>query len=139
MAKLQLDPSAIAKFSVIRIPYRFEGTRSEKLFVILCHRGIHALCIKATSKIGIYKNNPTMMKGCVHYDAGSHDCFPAETVVQPDNQFPIAHADILKADKDGTLEIHAPIANFERELRCAIRDSNTLDQRRRERLLAALG
>ena len=124
---------------MIRIPYKFEGNRSNKFFVVLCHHGIYAMCIKATSKTEIYKNNPSMMKGCIYYPAGSFDCFSADTVVQPDNQFPIAHGDILKAFLEGNLEVYPPLRNFEIELRRAIRDSATLDGRRRERLLAAIG
>lgn len=138
MAEQQFDPASIPKFSVIRIPYRFEGVKSEKLFVVICHRGINAICIKATSKVEVYKNNPVMMKGCVHYQAGVLDCFPLETIVQPDNQIPIPHADILRCSMNGTLEVHPPLPNFEVEFRRAINASDTLDDRRRERLLIAM-
>ena len=129
----------IARFSVIRIPYTFEGKRSEKFFVILCRRGAHVMCIKATSKTEIYKNNPDKMKGCVYYPAGSLECFPEDTAVQPDNQFPISDGDLRKAFAEGTLKIYPPPANFEQQLRRAIRDSCTLDDRHRERLVAAIG
>jgi hypothetical protein len=135
----QFDPALIPRFSVIRIPYKFDGNRTEKFFVLICHRGVNAICIKATSKVEIYKNNPNMMKSCIYYAAGEVKCFPLETVVQPDNQFPISHADLGKAFMERTLEIHPPLPNFEHELRRVIRESDTLDDRRRERLLAAIG
>jgi hypothetical protein len=139
VANPPFDPALIARFSVIRIPYTFEGKRSEKFFVILCRRGAHAMCIKATSKTAIYKNNPDKLKGCIHYAAGSLECFSLDTVVQPDNQFPISDGDLRRAFMEGTLKVYPPPANFEQELRRAIRDSSTLDDRYRERLLAAIG
>jgi hypothetical protein len=123
---------------VIRIPYTFEGKRTEKLFVVLCRRGAHSICIKATSKTEIYNNNPDMMKGCIHYQVGAVACFTVDTVVQPDNQFPISDGDLRKAFSDGNLTVYPPIANFEQELCRAIRDSVTLDDRHRERLIAML-
>jgi len=138
MANQQFDPSSIPRFSVIRLPYNFEGNLIEKLFVVICHRAGNAICIKATSKVAIYRNNPQRMAGCVHYAGGALKCFPVETVVQPDNQFPIAHTDILKAHTKGVLEVHPPPPNFEQALLKAIRDSATLDERLRERLLMAI-
>jgi hypothetical protein len=138
VANPPFDPSSIARLSVIRIPYTFEGKESEKFFVILC-RGAHVLCIKATSKTEIYKNNPDKMKGCIHYPVGTLACFSEDTVVQPDNQFPISDGDLRKAFAVGKLKIYPPPANFEQELRRAIRESSTLDDRHRDRLLAAIG
>lgn len=139
MAKQPFDPASIPRFSVIRIPYTFEGSRTEKLFVVLCHRAGNAICIKATSKVTVYKNNPNMMRGCICYAAGTFGCFPLETVVQPDNQVPIPHSDIAKAHNAGQLEVHPTLPKFEQELRRAIGASATLDERRRERILAMLG
>jgi hypothetical protein len=139
VANQPFDPTSIAQFSVIRIPYTFEGRRSEKLFVVLCRRGAHIICIKATSKTEIYKNNQDKMKGCIYYPAGSLDCFPQDTAVQPDNQIPISDGDLRKAFAEGVLKIYPPPENFEQELRKAIRNSYTLDERHRECLIAAIG
>ena len=133
------DPSNISRFSVIRVPYQFQGEISkEKLFVVLGHRSRNAICIKATSKVDLYVNNPEMMAGCVFFKAREISCFSLDTAVQPDNQIPIAHRDIIAAHRDGSLEITLLPDSFEERLRKAITDSTTLDDRLRARLLELL-
>lgn len=110
----------------------------EKLFVVLCHRPPFAICIKATSKTTIYRNNPSMSKGCVWYGAGEVPCFPLETVIQPDNQFPIPYELIRKADNEGILDAYLLPTGFEDSLRAAIANSATLTPRERSRIPAML-
>lgn len=121
---------------MIRVPYHFEGDLrpEEKLFVILCHKDSFAICIKATSKTAIFRNNPAMMKGCVWFPARRVDCFPLDTAVEPDNQIPIPYESIRKAEYDGVLEVHQLPAAFEIELRAAINNSVTLSPRKRQRI-----
>jgi hypothetical protein len=125
---------------VIRVPYQFERDPRpiEKLFVVLCHMEGCAICIKTTSKTDLFRNNPAMRKGCVWYSAGQLTCFPLDTVIEPDNQIPIPHDDIRRAQVRGTLEVYALPASFEEDLRSAIDRSATLSPRRRIRLLSML-
>lgn len=57
----------------------------------LGHQSGHAICVKATSKVTGYLNNPEKMAGAKFYSAGSIACFRQDTVVQLDNGFPIPH------------------------------------------------
>lgn len=134
------DPSTIRPFSVIRVPYQFEDKEPvSKLFVVLGHRtdgfGIsYAVCIKTTSHKELYLDE-RKRKGCVRYQGGDLDCFPAEiTFVEPDNQFPIAHTDIMSAERKGKFENHALPQDFESRLCEAIRCSITLSTRQKQRL-----
>jgi len=76
-----------------------------KRFVILGHREGYAICIKATTKVEIYKNNPERLSGCVYYQAKEVTFFETETVIQPDNPFPIPHPYIADCEKNGKLQI----------------------------------
>lgn len=137
-----LDPASIPRYSVIRLPYRF-GTASyteRKRFVVLGHQKGHAICLKATSKVDVYKNNPEKLAGCVFYKAGEVEIFPEETAIQPDNQIPIPHTHLLMMHGKGALEWLGSLpADFETKLRAAIDNSTTLDDRQISRLLDLLG
>ncbi len=110
----------------------------QKLFVVIAHQSSHAICIKATSKTLLYENNSDKMQGCIYYPSGTLPCFPENTVIQPDNQIPIAHDLIRKAHADGILRIHQAPASFESDLRSAIAKSVTLTPDKRARLLRIL-
>lgn len=139
------DPFAIARFSVIRVPYKFDGDPEPvpKLFVVLRHieheRVWYALCLKTTSQMAFYNNNPAKKRGCVCYRAGEVPCFTKpETIIEPDNQFAIAHAAIVAAHGRGILEIHALPGDFLARLKTAIQNSVTLTKVKRDRLLGVL-
>jgi hypothetical protein len=119
------------------VPYLFDGDPKpeEKLFVVLCHKDSFAICIKATSKTALFRNNPAMMKGCVWFPAGQLACFPLDTAIEPDNQFPIPYESIRRAGISGVLEIHQLPVGFESDLRAAINNSATLSPRKRARIL----
>jgi hypothetical protein len=92
------------------------------------------MCIKTTSNKELYSDE-RKQKGCVCYKAGDLDCFPADlTFIEPDNQFPIAHVDIMAARRKGDFENHTLPADFEARLREAIRCSITLSKREKQRL-----
>jgi hypothetical protein len=138
---MALDLSAISRFCVIRIPFKFSGQTFEerKRFVALGHFNNHAICLKATSKVAIYQNNPEKMAGCVYYGSGETALFERDTAIQPDNQIPIHHDQLENALIAGTLEIMGTLPlDFEAKLRVAIENSTTLDDRRRSRLIALL-
>jgi hypothetical protein len=123
---------------VIRVPYHFVGDPKpeEKLFVVLCHKDCYAICIKATSKVEVFENNPSKKKGCVWFPANQLPCFPLQTAIDPDNQFAIHHDVIRKAKKDGILEVYQLPDGFESDLRKAISNSATLAPRQRARILS---
>jgi hypothetical protein len=96
----------------------------------------HAICIKATSKVDIYKNNPEMMLGCVYYQAREVSFFGTETVIQPDNPFPILHSHIADCESNGSLQILGNLPrDFQERLRTAIENSSTLSKQRKRNLL----
>lgn len=139
------DPYSIQRFSVIRLPYRFEGDRPQrKFFVVLGHRQLNAkeafaVCVKATSKVEAYRNDSDKMRGCVFYPTGQVSCFDVDTVIQPDNQIPIPHRTIADAHFDGLLDWWPGPANFEACFREAIRNSVTMSRRSKTRLVDLLG
>jgi hypothetical protein len=134
------DPSSIPEFSIIRIPYQFGADPPlSKLFVVLGHKTdgfgtSYAVCIKTTSNVDLYSDQ-RKRKGCVCYKAGELECFPAElTFVEPDNQFPISHVDIIAANRNGKFENHLLPDDFQERLCVAIKSSITLSVRQKQRL-----
>ena len=135
------DPATIPKFSVIRVPFKFEDdvVPLSRLFVVVAHFGDQAICVKATSKTTLYENNPMQMIGCVYYKGGEVPCFPSNTVVQPDNQIPIEHCHIKDSHLRGQVKIHTLPEDFPSRLREAVKNSQTLTRRERKRIEALLG
>ncbi len=132
------NPASIAKYSVIRLPHKFSGEseHQRKRFVVLGHHSEHAICIKATSKVEIYKNNKELMEGCVFYKAKEVSFFEQETVVQPDNQVAIPYRQLKECKQKGELEILGQLPeHFEADLIVAIEDSITLTEPKRKRLI----
>jgi hypothetical protein len=134
------DPATISQFSVIRVPFKFEGelTAISKLFVVIGHAGNCAICIKATSKTTLYDNNPHQMLGCVYFKAGEVPCFPENTVIQPDNQIAIEHSHIKDSHLRRQVKIHALPKDFPDRLRKAVSNSRTLTGRERKRIEALI-
>jgi hypothetical protein len=138
------DPFSLSRLTVIKIRHRFEGDHLlAKFFVVLGHRTdgfgkAYAICIKATSQTAGYKNNAERLRGCVYYCAGQVNCFPVDTVIQPDNQIPITHETIADAYFDNQLECWPMPADFEALLRAAVIGSATMSKRQKERILAVL-
>jgi len=80
------------------------------------------------------------MTGAIHYPAGSTPCFPEETIVQPDNQVPIPHPDIIAQSGRGTFKHEAMMpADFQERLKRAIGASMTMTPRQQKRLSEMLG
>jgi hypothetical protein len=139
---MSFSPASLPKYSVIRLPYRFSGTSysDPKRFVVLGHKAGHAICIKATSRMDFYRNNPEKLAGCVLYGAGEVSQFGEETVIQPDNQFPIPHAELQDLYDKGGLDLLGTLSmDFEAKLKTAIENSTTLNERELARLLSFLG
>jgi hypothetical protein len=138
------DPFSLERFSVVKLPYRFEEDRLlAKFFIVLGHRidgfGMaYAICIKATSQVAVYKNNPDKFCGCVYYHGGQLDCFPLDTVIEPDNQIPLSHKSIADAHFDNALECWLMPPDFDSLLRTAIDRSLTMNKRQKQRLLDVL-
>jgi hypothetical protein len=111
-----------------------------KFFVALAHVNAHVVCLKATSHVEVYTGNSANLRGVVFYRAGSIDCFPVDTVVQPDNLIPIPHPDIIEQHQTGTFRIAGQCPKeFHDQLVAAIRASDTLEPRQERRLNQLLG
>lgn len=136
------DPGSIPKYCVIGLPHRFqEGDYAQrKLFVVLGHRKGYALCLKATSRVEMYRNNKDAMAGVVYYRGGEITAFPEDTAIQADNCVPIPHGELSEAKANGRLEIREVLPeDFENRLRRAVDNSVTLDNLKRKRLCDLLG
>jgi hypothetical protein len=102
----QFDPAKIPPYTVLRFSYKWgEGRSGPKRFVCLMHRDGMAICLKATSKVESYKNNPKKMIGAVFYAAGSLPCFDKDTVIEPDNYIAVLHSTLAKQHATRELKI----------------------------------
>ncbi len=107
--------------------------------MVLGHRQGHAICLKATSNVEVYKNNPEKLAGCIFYKGGETNAFPQETVVQPDNPAPISHAHLVAMHQKKALEVCGQLpSDFVSRLTAAIEESTTLNDQQKERLLTLL-
>jgi hypothetical protein len=143
----RFDPAALAPFSVIRCNYRFDGDPSilpDRRFVCLGHKRLDgsdfAICLKATSKLEAYKNNSPRMGGVVFYNAQEISFFEKDTIIQPDNQFPIPHSNLAKQFADKSLVVLGMMpSGFAESLVRAIEKSITMSPIKKRRLLEMLG
>jgi hypothetical protein len=56
------DATELKSFDLIRLPYTYADERPElKRFVFIRHEAGYAICLKATSKVILYLNDPTLM------------------------------------------------------------------------------
>jgi len=141
------DPAQIPRFSVIRCNYHFDGDPKPLIgrrFVCLEHRNLEkrafAICLKATSQIEAYINNPRRMAGVVFYRAGAVPFFEKDTIIQPDNQFPIPHYDLIRQHASGDAKILGVLpGDFPSNLASAVRASVTITPREQRRILEILG
>src|SRR5690348_11393196 len=135
---MSLDPASLPRFSVVRIPYRFTNATNDEIkrFVILGHQAGHVICIKATTKVDVYKNSPEKMAGCVFYKANEVKFFETETAIQPDNPFPIPHAHIIACASASNPQILGNLpSDFCDKLKLAIEISCTLSKERKYNLI----
>ena len=111
----------------------------KKIFIVLCHENGHAFCIKTTTNLDFYRNAPGILAGCVPYKKGELSIFKEDTVVQPDNQFPISHKALIQAHEDNALEILGTMpTDFRDKLIKAINSSLRMDARLKARILKIL-
>ena len=136
-----IEPASIERFSVIRIGLRLGSNPEDnmKLLVVLGHRNDHLICIKTTSKTDLYRNNPEMRNGCVWYDAYEVDVFRKDTIIQPDNPFPLPYGNLRMSAMRHELQICGRLPDdFEQKLTAAIGASKTLAPARKANLLNLL-
>lgn len=134
-----LDPSKLAPFSVIHCPVTLEGEWTYKRFVVISHRAEYVICLKATSKVERYFADQQLLDGVLSYKAGDCACFECDTVIQPDNQFPISYKDLVDCDARGELKVLGDLPrNAKEQLINAVRNSYTMAPRKQERLLGIL-
>jgi len=103
---------------------------------------LFAFCIKATSKTTAYANNPKRLAGVVFYRAGVISFFEKDTVIEPDNQFPIPHYDLIRQHSNASGDVRllgALPSDFPAALAKAVRDSVTMPPSKKKRLLLILG
>lgn len=120
------------------MPYQFQGKQDPeaKLFVCICHEAAHAICMKATSQVVIYENNKEAMAGAVYYRAGELSFFPQNTVIQPDNQFPIPHTHLNTCHNSGTFAVLGRMPDdFRQRLIDAVKASVTMTSVRKQHIL----
>jgi hypothetical protein len=134
------QPTSILPFTVIKCLAAFGGGESEhKRLVAICHHGEALFTVKATSQVECYINSNRLSE-VVFYKGGTNRCFEKNTIIQPDNQYAIPHADLIKHHRNGDLTILGTLpANFRDELAKAAESSVTITSRGRKRLLGALG
>ena len=105
----------------------------------ICHRAGVAFCVKATSQVQSYLNNPGRMSGAVFIPAGTVDFFPKDTVIQPDNQIPIPHSQIDTQRLTGEFRVEGALpSGFRDDFVRAVKASVTMTPREQKRLLAIL-
>lgn len=126
-------------FTVVLCPYTFENATVRKIFIVLSHANGFAFCIKTTTNLDFYRNSPGVLAGCVWYRKGELPFFKEDTVIQPDNQFPIRHGALIEAERQKALEILGIMpADFKEKLIKAVNSSLRMDARKKERLLKIL-
>jgi len=109
------------------------------MFVVIAHVGGYAYCIKVTSNPEFYANSPELIAGCVVYKKGELKFFSEDTIIQPENQIPIPHNDIVLAEKNGSFKVLGQMpGDFREKLKGAINASIRLDARTRARILGAI-
>jgi hypothetical protein len=106
---------------------------------VIAHEKEFLICIKATSRVELFKNNASKMVGCVLFKEGECGCFEKETVVEPDNQIPLRYDGVDKAYRDSTLEVLGDLPDdFAARLTKAINCSETMNEMEQKRLLKLL-
>jgi hypothetical protein len=100
------NPTALAKYSVFRAPYQYLGQpNTEKIFVVIFHEKLFAICMKATSQTALYENSKEMKAGVVYYKSGELPFFSVNTAIQPDNLHPIPHVHMAKCHLNSSLKM----------------------------------
>jgi hypothetical protein len=134
-----VNPPALAPYTVLRFPFDFGNGPEPKYFVLLGHVADVACLIKATSNTLPYDNDPDRMDGCVCYEPRACAYFRRRTVIEPDNQFEVRHYMLKVHATRGCLQVCGLMPpDFENRLRAAIRNSFTLDKRKKEWLARCL-
>lgn len=132
---MPFKPQDISKFSVIKLPYTFEGVTKLKRFVVIGHLSGYLIAIKPTSKMERYDADARVAAGAVIYEKGDTTCFDQRTAIEPDNQIPISHSSLAAHDRNGSLEILGVLpSDFREKLLQAIDKSITMEKNKKERI-----
>lgn len=136
---MAFNPNEIPLFSVIRVPYVFEGANVRKRFVVISHAYNHAFCLKTTSQTETFDADPSQLQGVVVYEAGECPLFEKRTIIDPRNQFPIAHSVLILHEGVGDFETHGVLpSDFKARLIEAITKSRVIERNKKKRLLSQL-
>lgn len=110
-----------------------------KRFVVISHASAHAFCLKTTSQTSAFDADPSELQGVVVYEADECPLFNKRTIIDPRNQFPIAHSALILHEKAGDLEQHGVLPeDFKKRLIEAITKSRVIEHNRKKRLLSQL-
>ena len=135
------DASGIKPLSVIYVPYTFagKGYAEWKHFVVLTHQNGHAICLKTTTQVNYYLGNKSKLLSCVYLKFGTVPEFSQDTIVEPDNQFPIEHGLIEGAYLNPKFRVFSLPPDFYVMLCEAVQRSETLKWPPKKRLMEILG
>jgi hypothetical protein len=126
---------------VIRIPIDFHDGDgpTKKLFVVLGHESNSCICVKATSKIGVFRASDQLLAGVVLFKAGEEG-FPLETAIDPNNIFAMDYQKLRGYFSRRDFELMGVLGGeFKRRMAEAITNSVTIPRLRKPRILAVLG
>jgi hypothetical protein len=136
---LAFKPEEIPLFSVIRVPVFLQGANVRKRFVVISHFNAHAYCLKTTSQTESFDADPTKLQGVVIYGVGDCQVFTKRTIIDPRNQFPIAHSTLILHERAGDFEQYGMLpGDFKARLIDAINRSREIEPIRKKRLLGQL-
>ncbi len=96
------------------------------------HESDCCICVKATSKVGVFRADDQLLAGVVLFKPGE-ECFTLETAIDPNNIFAS-----YRSRRDFEL-VCILGGEFKQRLAKAIRSSITIPKLRKPRILAVVG
>jgi hypothetical protein len=139
------DPLKIGRYTVIHVWYEYPSQRGEeKYFIVLRHdktsAGFICRCIKATSRIARFENDPDLLKGVVLYEQRTIPFFTERTVVDPDSKLDIDHSHLKDQSRKNRFRVAGKMPeDFHERLVKAIKDSDQLAPKIKRELLGFVG
>jgi hypothetical protein len=136
----------LKRFTVFRCKCRFDGEPEPLLKRFVCigreeeSGSSLVVALKTTSKLAAYRNNPALLAGSVHYQAGVIQFFEKETVIQIDKRFPFFLSNLMTQHATGDFVILGSMPErFIDDLSRAIAASVTLSPKQKRAYREYLG
>lgn len=76
------------------------------------------------------------MAGVVFLRKFSFPCFELDTAIEPSNSFAVPHADLVRYDRQGKLDVMYVLTNIHADMERAIQKCRKIEPKRKEKLLA---